>query len=865
MKSTTLSKSDLESATLQNDAMTRRGFQIFESQLYTLTYQDGKTFRYLIEDRLSNYTVEIQPKAEGAQTSCTCAFADQRCPHVVAAILALRQQLSAKPGPTEGSKYTRAEMISRVTEERQEKAMQEAMKLRLGETMFGIHQVSGAGGSVYHLTIRAFAPLNGYCSCPDFRTNKLGFCKHLLFASRQILAKKSLRERITPKNYPFGEIYCDPLHDYQITHFNVTAYKERLALVFQGHSHLMPDRYPHLLTWLRELGGEKNLLIRSEVYDKIERYFNQRALLRLSETERVDFSPLKLALFPYQQEGVQFAVFKSGCIIADEMGLGKTAQAIAAAVNKKHIFAFKRTLVVCPATLKHQWLKEIGRFSHEKAEIVQGFRVDRLKQYRQSDAFFLILNYETLLRDVLELKHNPPDFMILDEAQRIKNYTTKTANAVKAIPKKHSLVITGTPIENRLIDLYSITQFIDAELLAPLWEFSMNHCYFDKNKKNKITGYYNLQALKEKMTGVLLRREKKEVLQQLPPIQEMTVPIQLTPEQAEMHAGFAQSLLAIVNKKHLTPFDMQRIQQILSSMRMVCDSTYLIDKETNLSPKLDELQDILLEQLDVIHSKRKILIFSEWKTMLHLIANILRKYDIGFVTLSGDVAVEKRGALIDEFSSNPECKIFLSTEAGGAGLNLQCADTVINFELPWNPAKKNQRVGRVHRLGQKSSNITVINLVAQNSIEARIAEGLVLKTSLFEAVLNEKNQNDEVDFSRRGRATFIQELQELITGLEIRPLQEGVETESTPPGSVEETGIENEVEEKIPAEPAAVVDQAVLQQTLDQGLQFLNGIFKMATGNSLLSENQTIAIDAETGEVTIKFKLPKMGQAAEKR
>ncbi len=604
-------------------------------------------------------------------------------------------------------------------------------------------------------------------------------------------------------------------------------------------------------------------MIRPEVYDKIERHFNQRALQRLAETEKVDFSALKLALFPYQQEGVHFAAFKSGCIIADEMGLGKTAQAIAAAVNKKRIFDFKRTLVVCPATLKHQWQKEIERFSHEKAEIVQGFRTDRSKQYRQSNAYFLILNYETLLRDVVELKKNPPDFIILDEAQRIKNYATKTANAVKSIPKKHSLVITGTPIENRLIDLYSITQFIDPELLAPLWEFSMNHCYFDKNKKNKITGYYNLQALKEKMAGVLLRREKKEVLQQLPPIQEMTVPIRLTPEQAEMHAGFAQSLLAIVNKKHLTPFDMQRIQQILTSMRMVCDSTYLIDKETNLSPKLDELQDILLEQLDVLHGAKKILIFSEWKTMLHLIANLLRKYDVGFVTLSGDVAVGKRGAVIDEFSSNPDCKIFLSTEAGGAGLNLQCADTVINFELPWNPAKKNQRIGRVHRLGQKSSHITVINLVAQESIEARIAEGIVLKSSLFDAVLNEKNQNDEVDFSRRGRATFIQELQELISGLEIRPLEEMMENETTPAGGVDEMRIESEEEEKMPLEPATAVDHAVLQQTLDQGLQFLNGIFKMATGSSLLTEQQTIAIDAETGEVTIKFKLPKMGKQTE--
>jgi len=859
-----VSAEDFSSALLTNDVLTRRGFQIFESHLYTLTFQDGKTFRYLIEDRLSNYTVDLKLTPDGAQAACSCAFAEQRCSHIVAALLALREFLSSKPGPAEGEKYTREEMISRVTEEREEKALKESMTLQLGETVYGIHQVTGAGGAAYELTIRAFSPLNGYCSCPDFRTNKLGFCKHLLFAAHQIKKRTPLRQQISNSVYPFGEIYCDPLNDYQITHFNVNGQTQGLEQVFCGRTHLAQERYPQLLSWLRDLDGEKNLLIRPEVYEKVERHFNQRALQRLAETENADFTSIKLELFPYQQEGVRFAAFKSGSIIADEMGLGKTAQAIAAAVNKKRLFDFRRTLIVCPATLKQQWQKEIGRFTGEKAEIVQGPRSERLKQYRQSDAFFLIINYEALLRDIIELKKYPPDFMILDEAQRIKNYATKTANAVKAIPKKHSLVITGTPIENRLIDLYSITQFIDPELLSPLWEFSMNHCYFDKSKKNKITGYYNLQALKEKISPILLRREKQEVLRQLPPIQEMTVPIQLTPEQAEMHAGFAKSLSTYINKKHLTLYDMQRIQQILASMRMVCDSTYLIDKETNLSPKLDELQDILLEQLDILHGKKKILLFSEWKTMLHLIANLLAKHDIGFVTFSGDVAVSKRGALIDEFSSNPDCKVFLSTEAGGAGLNLQCADTVINFELPWNPAKKNQRVGRVHRLGQKSSHITVINLVAQNSIESRIAEGLVLKSSLFEAVLNDKDQNDEVDFSRRGRATFIQELQNLVSGLETELMQESVEPVAEP---AVESQVMNELaaaeeETRIAVEPAPAVDEAALQQTLDQGLQFLNGIFKMATGNSLLTEEQTIAIDAETGEVTIKFKLPKMSRPA---
>ena len=156
---------------------------------------------------------------------------------------------------------------------------------------------------------------------------------------------------------------------------------------------------------------------------------------------------------------------------------------------------------------------------------------------------------------------------------------------------------------------------------------------------------------------------------------------------------------------------------LLNNMRMVCDSTFLIDKETNTSPKLQELKHILVEKLDVPNKESKIIIFSEWVTMLHLIAKMLREMGIGYVMLSGQVAVKNRDKLVKKFAESPACKIFLSSEAGGAGLNLQMADTVINFELPWNPAKKNQRIGRIDRLGQSSKHLTVINLVTKGSFD----------------------------------------------------------------------------------------------------------------------------------------------------
>jgi SNF2 family DNA or RNA helicase len=168
---------------------------------------------------------------------------------------------------------------------------------------------------------------------------------------------------------------------------------------------------------------------------------------------------------------------------------------------------------------------------------------------------------------------------------------------------------------------------------------------------------------------------------------------------------------------------MQREQQLLTGMRMVCDSTYLVDEATNDSPKLEELKYILLDKLDLANLNRKVIIFSEWVKVHKLIGKMLLENKIGFTELNGSVPVKKRGELIRQFEENTDCKVFLSTEAGGSGLNLQVADILINFEVPWNPAKKNQRIGRIDRLGQKSNKLTIYNLITLNSIEQRIAEG----------------------------------------------------------------------------------------------------------------------------------------------
>jgi superfamily II DNA or RNA helicase len=875
---------------------------MMQKQMCQLTTRDDRRYRFTIEDRFDDFEVDIDATEQKLRYACSCRSSQTICPHIATALLQLRQILDeeaeeAAAPDSAGERYTREEMIRRVLKERHEKAEKEVFELAIGDNIHGFHEVATAAGARYQITIRDFETNNGYCSCPDFRTNKLGTCKHLIYAVMNIKKKLSRKANLKKQEYPFIEIFCDPLNEYHIACYSrgeITEPVEHLLKkYFAGSDYIMPDQYRRFLSFLHEAREHKKILVRPEVWERIDRHFENEEINGLQTRYCPDFSKTKLNLLDFQKEGVLFSLFRKGNIIADEMGLGKTIQAITIAVFKKDIYDFQRVLVVCPASLKSQWKNEIEKFSNEKAVIISGGRKVRGDLYQNSDAYFLITNYEAVLRDITVIGNHPPDLVILDEAQRIKNYETKTSTAVKSIPRKHSLVITGTPIENRLIDLYSVMNFIDPYFLAPLWEFSMNHCYFDKSSKNKIRGYFNLQALKQRLSGVVIRREKSEVLEQLPAVQEMTVPVELTVEQKEIHSGFARALIPFLRKKHKTIYDMQRIFQLLTSMRMVCDSTFLIDKETHFSPKLSELEEILAEKLDILRTRHKVLIFSEWKTMLGLIEKLLQRLHIPYVLLCGDVPVEKRGKLVEEFNGNPDCLVFLSTEAGGVGLNLQAADTVINFELPWNPAKKNQRIGRIHRLGQKSPKLTVINLVALDSIEERIAAGIELKESLFDAVLNEGDLTDEVDFSTKGRSTVIEQVEKMVSPLLIAMEGEAAqEMEISPPAKglqlppydtsnknvlAEDFCAETDAasrEESLPVFPAAATDRKSepvsrpegsaagtanveeMEQTLNQGMLFLSGIMKMATGKELLASEKAIQIDRKSGEVVMRFRLP---------
>jgi SNF2 family DNA or RNA helicase len=774
-------------------------------------------------------------------------------------------------------KYTREGMIRRVLEERRVKAEKANYRIDWASNIYGDHILINEAGLKYTVFLRDFEHETGYSNSADAACNKLGTTKHIMYAFAKLKADKALYDRLD-KTFPFIEIYNDPLNDYKISwYYPCDPPPDEKALLlkyFKNKSFIEDAKVKSFLKFIETAEAYETIRIRPEVREKVERRYDDLMLADLREKARPvhlagskqsagegsspDFSVIKAELFPYQIEGINFALYRRAAIIADEMGLGKTIQAIGTAVLKKQVFGFRKTLVVCPATLKSQWKREIEKFTSEKALILSGLPAEREKQYLLEKYFFFIVNYETVLRDSHAINQADFDFLVLDEAQKIKNYETKTAAAVKRLRAKHTLVITGTPIENRLIDIYSIINTLDPHYLGPLWEFSYQHCLFDPFKPNKINGYYDLQRLNARLADILIRREKQGVLSQLPDVQQKDVPVDLSPLQREYHAGCMQGIAKIIRKKFLTPYDLQRLNLLLSRARMVCDSTYLVDEKTRESPKMSELEDILFEKLDVKNKPRKVIIFSEWIKMHRLIGEMLRKKGVGFTELNGKVPVKQRGDLIKGFEQNPECKVFLSTEAGGAGLNLQAADILINFELPWNPAKKNQRIGRIDRLGQKSNKLLIYNLISRNSIEQHIAAGLLVKQSLFESVLSEGSAVNYVDFSTKGRSQFIQQLEALINN------QQTGESPGTAEIPVEASG-ETRGAAALAASPAgpgfaaetplAEKQAEQFEQVLTNGMAFIAGLFKMSTGTDFQFKDQKIEIDKQTGEVRLSFKM----------
>ncbi|MEI8197100.1 MAG: DEAD/DEAH box helicase, partial [Phycisphaerae bacterium] len=366
--------------------------------------------------------------------------------------------------------------------------------------------------------------------------------------------------------------------------------------------------------------------------------------------------------------------------------------------------------------------------------VIQGLRGRRTEIF-QEEAFFKITNYDTVHRDLDLIANWAPDLVILDEAQRIKNWNTRAARSVKRIVSPYAIVLTGTPLENRLEELVSIVQFVDRQRLGPSFRFLANHQIQDDF--GKVIGYRNLDSIGRTLEPILIRRRKDQVLQQLPQRLDKNFFVRMTPEQMTHHEENREIVARIVAKwkrfRFLAEADQRRLMIALQNMRMSCNSTYLLDQTTDHGAKADELAvllDEIYERPDI-----KVVVFSQWQRTHEILQRRLKPRGYGHVLFTGSVPGPQRKALIDRFRDDEKCRVFLSTDAGGVGLNLQHASVVVNMDLPWNPAVLEQRIGRVHRLGQKRP-VQVVNFVAQGTIEEGMLSLLKFKKSLFTGALD---------------------------------------------------------------------------------------------------------------------------------
>jgi SNF2 family DNA or RNA helicase len=449
---------------------------------------------------------------------------------------------------------------------------------------------------------------------------------------------------------------------------------------------------------------------------------------------------LKTELLPYQLDGIAFAVGTGRAVLADDMGLGKTIQGIGVAEMLFLEAGISKVLVVCPASLKSHWRLEILRFSGRSCQLVLGSAEERAAQYNHP-CFFTICNYEQVLRDLMAIERVKWDLIILDEGQRIKNWEAKTSQVIKALKSPFGLVLSGTPLENRLDELYSVVEFIDEQRLGPAFRFYNRYRVVDE--KGRVLGYKNLDDLRERLKPVLLRRTRKTVMAELPPRVTEIRRIPPTEEQIILHNAQMKIIRRIISKRYISEMDILRLQKALLICRMAANSTFLVDKvPPGYSSKLVEFEN-LIDQL-IEEEDRKVVLFSEWTTMLNLIEPLLERRKLKYVRLDGSVPQKKRQGLIHQFNKEADCKLFVTTNAGSLGLNLQAANTVINVDLPWNPAVLEQRISRVHRMGQKRP-VQAFLLVTEETLEEKLLGTLSAKHALALAALDPESDVKAVD------------------------------------------------------------------------------------------------------------------------
>ena len=472
--------------------------------------------------------------------------------------------------------------------------------------------------------------------------------------------------------------------------------------------------------------------------------------MRLSRMSVPEAPPLdesiSAILRPYQRLGTQFLLERSrfgvGAILADDMGLGKTLELLAmldawrrAAKGKRF-----RALVVAPASVVPVWVQQSAMFCREmKTVAMVGNTITRQKILARDEYDLLVTHYGLVRSDVANLSQISFDFIVLDEAQAIKNPDAQVSSAVRALEAGCRMALTGTPLENSISDLWSIMDFTNPGLLGKRDDFLSR--YGNTSGKELVTRRLNM---------LMIRRTKEMVAPELPPKTEELLTVEMP---SEMRKAYNKELVKA--RLSADSYSTVNILAAITRLRMFCCAPELLEgyQETLTSPKVE----MLMEQLDaLLGSGHSVLVFSQFTSMLKLIERRLDDAQINHRMITGEVPVEKRARIVQEFEEDKNPSVFLlSLKAAGTGLTLTKADYVFLFDPWWNPAVENQAIDRTHRIGQDKP-VFAYRLIVRDSIEEKVLQIVEAKRQLFAEVI------DNVDASGNDSRLTLEELRGLL-------------------------------------------------------------------------------------------------------
>ena len=529
-----------------------------------------------------------------------------------------------------------------------------------------------------------------------------------------------------------------------------------------------------LIKILRQDGYGANITKKAKAYylEVISRYEENSALSQLKD---VEYEPrgMTIQMYPFQKVSANYLNKVENAILGLDMGLGKSPTSMASASDSIIDNGWRNNLIIVPASLKYGWAIELAKFSKYSYTVISGDARLRKKLYH-NNSDFTIVNYDLIWRDWELFKDIEWDLVLADEIQRIKNHKTAAHKTINKIVCKRKVGLTGTVLENGLMDLFNVMKFINKDIFGTnALTFKARYCTLDG--WGNITGYQNLDEIVKKLTYVMLRRRKRDVLDDLPEKTVKDVFVEMSDVERKVYAEIKNGILEDIKSGKIRKID---ILTRIVYLRQACDCLNLVQENPKvISAKLDELTEIL-EELD----GEKVVIFSEYERMTKIMEDNLahksvrlhggvkneckweKEIEKAAKVESKDLSDTKRDLYIHEkklgavckncpyykndtdcltrkkiiykFNNDPSVKLFISTNAGKEGLNLQTASVIINYDLSFNPATNEQRIARIDRIGQKSEKILVINLICRNSIDEKVKGVSGDKQALFDLIVD---------------------------------------------------------------------------------------------------------------------------------